>query len=90
VFITHFGPYGNVPDHLDDLERSLAAVAQMARRALDSDASDEAKYEQFKNDVFAYVRTSRIPEEEIAPLEHVGPLEFNWRGLVRYWKKKGL
>jgi hypothetical protein len=24
------------------------------------------------------------------PLEFVGPLEFNWRGLVRYWKKKAL
>ncbi|HYS26046.1 MAG TPA: hypothetical protein VEP46_10600 [Vicinamibacterales bacterium] len=23
-----------------------------------------------------------------APLEHVGSLEFNWRGLVRYWRKR--
>ena len=55
----------------------------------DSDASDEAKYEQFKSEVLTYVRRA-VPESEMAPLEHVGPLEFNWRGLVRYWKKKGV
>jgi len=87
VFITHFGPYGSVAEHLDHLESSLADVAAMAKRAIDSDASDEAKYEQFKSEVLAYVRRA-VPESEMAPLEHVGPLEFNWRGLVRYWKKK--
>ena len=89
VFITHFGPYGNVPEHLDHLESSLADVAAMAKRAIDSNASDEAKYEQFKSDVLAYIRRA-VPETEMTPLEQVGPLEFNWRGLVRYWKKKGL
>jgi hypothetical protein len=31
-----------------------------------------------------------VPESAMAPLEQVGPLEFNWRGLVRYWKKRGV
>ena len=88
VFITHFGPYANVPDHHDDLERSIAAAAEISWRALHTDLPDEAKYEQFKNDIAAYVRAAKIPLSEIAPLEHVGPLEFNWRGLVRYWKKR--
>ncbi len=87
VFITHFGPYGGVPEHLDHLERSLADVAAMARRALDSGLPDEAQYEQFKAEVLAYIRDA-VPESEMAPLEHVGPLEFNWRGLVRYWRKR--
>jgi glyoxylase-like metal-dependent hydrolase (beta-lactamase superfamily II) len=87
VFITHFGPYGDAAEHLDHFETSMADVAEMARCAIDSDASDEAKYEQFKADVFAYIRQS-VPESEVTPLEHVGPMEFNWRGLVRYWKKK--
>jgi glyoxylase-like metal-dependent hydrolase (beta-lactamase superfamily II) len=87
VFITHFGAYGGVGEHLDHLESSLAAVAAMAKRAIDSDASDEAKYEQFKTDVLAYIRRA-VPESEMAPLERVGPLEFNWSGLVRYWRKR--
>lgn len=90
VFITHFGPYGNVADHLDDLERSIAAAAEISWRALHSDLPDDAKYEEFKKGVAAYIRAAKVAESEIAPLEHVGPLEFNWRGLVRYWKKKGL
>ena len=89
VFITHFGPYGGAAQHLDDIETSLREVAEMARRAIQADASDEAKYERFKADVIAYVR-SAVDEQEMGPLEFVGPLEFNWRGLVRYWKKKGL
>jgi len=90
VFITHFGPYGNVPEHLDDLERSLTAAADVVKRILQTDVPDEAKYEQFKKAVFEYIHAAGIPEDEIAPLEHVGPLEFNWRGLVRYWKKRGV
>jgi len=89
VFITHFGPYAGAAEHLDDIEGSLREVAEMARRAIQTDASDEAKYEQFKDDVFAYVRRA-VDEQEIRPLEFVGPLEFNWRGLVRYWKKRGV
>jgi glyoxylase-like metal-dependent hydrolase (beta-lactamase superfamily II) len=89
VFITHFGPYAGAAAHLDHIETSLRDVAEMARRAIQTDASDDAKYERFKEDVFAYVR-SAVDEQEMRPLEFVGPLEFNWRGLVRYWKKKGL
>jgi len=89
VFITHFGPYGNVPEHLDDLERSIASASDMVKRIMQTDLSDEAKYQEYKSDVFAYVRAAGV-EDELAPLEHVGPLEFNWRGLVRYWKKRGV
>ncbi|HEU5254798.1 MAG TPA: MBL fold metallo-hydrolase [Vicinamibacterales bacterium] len=89
VFITHCGPYAGAAAHLDHIETSLRDVAEMARRAIQTDASDDAKYERFKENVFAYVR-SAVDEQEMRPLEFVGPLEFNWRGLVRYWKKKGL
>lgn len=89
VFITHFGAYGGAAEHLDHFETSLGEIAEMARRIIQSDASEEAKLEQFRAEVFAYVRRS-VDEEDIKPLEFVGPLEFNWRGLVRYWKKRGV
>jgi len=88
VFITHFGPYGGVGEHLDHFETSLHDVAEIAKRAIDSDGSDEAKYARFKADVEAYVHRSGVTDDDVRPLEHVGPLEFNWRGLVRYWKKR--
>jgi glyoxylase-like metal-dependent hydrolase (beta-lactamase superfamily II) len=88
VFITHFGPYVDAAAHFRHFERSLEDVAQMARRAMQLEAPDEAKYAQFKQDVERYVRAGGVTAEDVRPLEHVGPLEFNWRGLVRYWKKK--
>jgi hypothetical protein len=68
----------------------MAAAADIAKRAITTDQSDEAKYEQFRTDVLAYIRASGIADRDIAPLEHVGPMEFNWRGLLRYWKKRGV
>ena len=44
VFITHFGPYGGAAEHLDHFETSLSDVAEMARRIIQTDASDDAKY----------------------------------------------
>ena len=87
VFITHFGPYGAAREHLDQFEVSLREVAAMARRALEGDEPDEAKYAKFKSGVEEYIRRS-VPESETRPLEHVGPIEFNWRGLARYWRKR--
>jgi glyoxylase-like metal-dependent hydrolase (beta-lactamase superfamily II) len=86
VFITHFGPYGAAGEHLDQFEVSLREVADIARRALEGDEPEEAKYARFKSAVEEYIRRS-VPESETRPLEHVGPIEFNWRGLARYWRK---
>ena len=86
VFITHFGPYGATSEHLDQFEVSLREVADIARRALEGDEPEEAKYARFKSAVEEYIRRS-LPESETRPLEHVGPIEFNWRGLARYWRK---
>ena len=59
----------------------------MARRALEGDEPDDAKYAKFRSDVEAYIRRF-VPESEVVPMERVGPLEFNWRGLARYWRTR--
>ena len=87
VFITHFGPYSGAADHLDRCEVSLREVADIARRALEGDEPEESKYAKFRAEVESYIRRS-VPESEIGPMQHVGPLEINWRGLVRYWRKR--
>jgi glyoxylase-like metal-dependent hydrolase (beta-lactamase superfamily II) len=87
LFITHFGPYHGASEHLDRFEVSLREVAEIARGALEGDEPEEAKYAKFKSAVDEYIRRS-VPESETRPLEHVGPIEFNWRGLARYWRKR--
>jgi len=88
VVITHFGPYTNTDAHFAHLESSLTDVFDMARRAMALDASDDAKYAQFTREVEDYIAAGGVTAEDVRPLEHVGPLEFNWRGLVRYWTKR--
>jgi glyoxylase-like metal-dependent hydrolase (beta-lactamase superfamily II) len=87
VFITHFGPYGNASEHLARFEVSMREVADMALRALKVEGPEEAQYATFRSEVEAYVKRF-VTEDEIRPIEHVGPLEFNWRGLARYWRKR--
>lgn len=87
VFITHFGPHGRAAEHLDAFEKGLFEVAEMARRAFEMAASEEAKYAQFHADLELYLRRS-VPVEETTPYEYVAPLDFNWRGLARYWRKR--
>jgi glyoxylase-like metal-dependent hydrolase (beta-lactamase superfamily II) len=89
VFITHFGAYDNAGEHLDHFEKSLGDVAEMSRRILQTDLSDEGKYARFQKEIEDSIRAGGVTAEDVKPLEHVGPMEFNWRGLVRYWKKKG-
>jgi len=88
VFITHFGPHAGAAEHLDRFEAGLFEVAEMARRALARDEPEDAQYGRFKAELEQYVRRS-VSEEETRPYEYVAPLDFNWRGLVRYWRKRG-
>ena len=87
LFVTHFGVYGDAAAHLDCFESSLKETAEAARRILESETSDEAKYLAFCAWTEAYTRRFVDPAE-ITPLETVGPLEFSWRGLARYWRKR--
>ena len=90
LFITHFGAYQGAGDHLDRFEISLRDVADMARRSLHADQpDDDARFAMFRAEVEQYVHRF-VPESEMGPLERVGPLEFSWRGLARYWRKKGV
>ena len=89
VFVTHCGPYGDAAEHLDCFEASLRDTAEMVRRILEGDTPEGAKYAAFRSEIDACVHRHGV-ESEVAPLEEVGPLEFSWRGLVRYWRKKGL
>jgi len=87
LFITHFGPYHGASAHLDRFEVSLREVAEMARRALEGDEPEAMKYANFRSEIEAYIRRS-VPETEVGPMECVGPMEFNWRGLARYWRTR--
>lgn len=87
LFVTHFGPHRGAAGHLDRFEMSLRDMAEMARRSLEGDEPDEARYERFRSELEQYIRRF-VPESEAGPYECVAPVEFSWRGLARYWRKR--
>jgi hypothetical protein len=45
------------------------------------------KFAKFLAAVDAYIHRAGA-DSEMGPMECVGPMEFNWRGLARYWRKR--
>ena len=86
LFLTHFGPAVDVPDHLDRLARSLDAWAQRVRASLDEPGDDARRAAAFVESVSADIR-AHVPAE-LVPDYLGGGLTDSWYGLARYWRKR--
>jgi glyoxylase-like metal-dependent hydrolase (beta-lactamase superfamily II) len=78
VALTHFGSFGDVPAHLDAIERSLALAAERAR---------ELPLEEFVAATRADIEAD--PDARAAAVYTFGaPLDQTYAGLARYWSKR--
>jgi glyoxylase-like metal-dependent hydrolase (beta-lactamase superfamily II) len=90
LFLTHFGtidtPVSHLQQVLDNLHRN-AALAKDAL-ALDAGISDEERAAHF---IRALGRDLRrvMSEADAMRYEIATPLDQNWQGLARYWRKRG-
>jgi glyoxylase-like metal-dependent hydrolase (beta-lactamase superfamily II) len=89
LFVTHFGPYAPPSPHLAEMADHLDLVSDVARRSLGRDESDDARERWFADEIRAQLRR-RLSDEEAANYEVAGRFDLNWRGLARYWRKRGL
>jgi glyoxylase-like metal-dependent hydrolase (beta-lactamase superfamily II) len=89
LFLTHFGVFDGVSEHLDDLAVALREVAEMVRHSLDVSGGDEEQFAAFRQEIGRYIRR-RMSEHDAIAYETAAPLRFNWQGLARYWRKRGL
>ena len=87
IFVTHCGAYPQARAHLDQYEQSLRHTVELARQVFDSGESDEAKAARFVAEVERYVYGA-VPRDQAGLFEAVAPIEFSWRGLARYWRKR--
>jgi glyoxylase-like metal-dependent hydrolase (beta-lactamase superfamily II) len=89
LFLTHFGTIDTPASHLqmvlDNLHRN-AALAKDAL-ALDGDASDDVRAAHFMRAVARDLRRL-MSDADAARYEIATPLEQNWQGLARYWRKR--
>ncbi len=78
--VTHFGAIDSPPAHLAAVRECLVAEAQLAREL------DEQDYEERHRALVAALADS---EEVAAEVIHCVPPQYQWRGLDRYWRKRG-
>jgi glyoxylase-like metal-dependent hydrolase (beta-lactamase superfamily II) len=89
LFLTHFGPAANVGTHLRSLRDRLQVASTLVRASLARDATDEQREAWFVEECRRQLR-QRMSDEEARIYEVAGRFDLNWRGLARYWRKKGI
>ena len=87
LFLTHFGAFEDVAEHLRRFRQTLDAAARRVKATLAVDGTDEDRVKRFVNDMRATVRRD-LPEEDAQSLEMAAPFDQLWYGLARYWRKR--
>jgi glyoxylase-like metal-dependent hydrolase (beta-lactamase superfamily II) len=89
LFVTHFGPSSPAGAHLSEFGDRLNAVAALAKRILDEEGSDANHEARFIEEIVRELQRTVTPAEAEA-IELMGRLDLSWRGIARYWKKRGV
>jgi glyoxylase-like metal-dependent hydrolase (beta-lactamase superfamily II) len=87
LFMTHFGPAPSVRPHLQTLLDNLDRIADMARRTLDLEGSDDDRRKRFEEELSVELRRSTTGSQA-AGYESATPFGLMWLGLARYWRKR--
>jgi glyoxylase-like metal-dependent hydrolase (beta-lactamase superfamily II) len=87
IFLTHFGPYDDVRPHFAELQENFAVTSRIVKDTLAATATDGERAATFAQKVMQLMR-SRMPAADADAYALAGPLEHNWIGLARYWRKK--
>jgi glyoxylase-like metal-dependent hydrolase (beta-lactamase superfamily II) len=88
LFMTHFGPVASVAPHLRTLLDHLHACAARVRESLAEPGTDADRRARYLEWLGVQLRR-RMDEAQAAAYEAASPLDLNWLGLARYWRKRG-
>ena len=87
LFITHFGPSSPAAAHLSEFASRLEEDAQLAKRVLEREGTDEQREAWFIEEMRRDLRR-HLGDADAASYEIMGRLDLSWRGIARYWRKK--
>jgi glyoxylase-like metal-dependent hydrolase (beta-lactamase superfamily II) len=87
MFLTHFGPSGNVRAHLQSLVENLTSASEWVRRSLLEPGTDDEKARRYADYLMRELQ-GRMSDAQIAPHRVGAPFEVSWQGLARYWRKR--
>lgn len=89
LFVTHFGEFGDVNTHLDDLSRRLREAGEWARALVAEPGMDERqRQEAFVARMAESIRRDVRDDEWADRYEQAMPLGHCWQGLARYWRAR--
>jgi hypothetical protein len=88
LFATHFGPSSPAGAHLSEFGDRLNEVAALAKRILREEGSDADHEARFIEEIVRELRRT-LDRADVEAIELMGRLDLSWRGIARYWKKKG-
>jgi glyoxylase-like metal-dependent hydrolase (beta-lactamase superfamily II) len=88
LFLTHFGPFAPVAAHLTELADHLELTSGLARASLARPGTDDDREAWFTEEVRRELRR-HVSAADAEAYEVAGRFDLSWRGLARYWKKKG-
>ena len=90
IYLTHYGVYENVTEHLDTLEKQLHDYANTIKKMMDEGLEMPAMIKGFEDFVSQPLRELGFSKEEIAQYNAANPAYMSVTGLMRYWKKKAV
>jgi len=88
LFITHFGAHAPAHAHLTEMADHITLVANLVRASLAREGDDASREAWFTDEVRHELRR-RLPDEHARAYEVAGRFDLNWKGLARYWRKRG-
>ncbi|MBW8867370.1 MAG: MBL fold metallo-hydrolase [Acidobacteria bacterium] len=88
LFVTHFGAYSPVDPHLTEMTDHLGLTSGLVRASLAREGTDEEREAWFTDEVRRELRR-RMTIGDAQAYEVAGRFDLSWRGLARYWRKRG-
>ena len=88
LLLTHFGPSSPVGAHVSALRDHIVLASDLVKKSLLRDGEDSDR-EQWYADQLRMELTRRMNVADAHAYEIAGRFDLNWRGLARYWRKKG-
>ncbi len=88
LFVTHFGPHAPARAHLTEMVEHLDLVGGLAKSSLAMGGRDEDR-EAWYTEALRRELRKRMTDTDARAYEVAGRFDLNWRGLARYWRKKG-
>jgi glyoxylase-like metal-dependent hydrolase (beta-lactamase superfamily II) len=87
LFLAHFGPHEADGRRLREFGDNLRAAGAIARRSLSREGTDDERQRWFMDQLRVEL-LRHGSEEDVQSYQTAGRFDLDWRGLVRYWRRK--